>query len=111
MNQFTPALIRSGSLWLAAFILLPSACARAIGPDAAAVEQWATMLQRVNTERLLPGRFEFRELEGWMVRFDTAKGTYCAMENISDAHFIVNVRQFGQKTAEQSLPGGGMCKD
>lgn len=94
------------------FVLLPTcACRAAREQGASTVEISTAALRSADTERLLLGRFDFRVVEGWMVRFDTAKGTYCSLENLSDGGFAASVLKHGQQGAEASVPGGETCKD
>lgn len=80
-------------------------------PPSASVELSADTLRLAHAERLLPGRYDFRVLQGWLVRCDTAKGTCCAMENFTDETFAATFMKAGKEAAERSVPGGGTCKD
>jgi hypothetical protein len=94
---------------LRSFVIL-LAPAWAIGCSQKADPSATEALRVAASERLLPGRFEFREFGGWMVRFDTAKGTYCSVENISDREYSGRLLKDGKAIAEASVPGG-TCTD
>ena len=87
-------------------------CGGAREPAGTVIELSAATLRVADTERLLPGRYDFRVLKGWMVRCDTAKGTCCAMENLSDERYPAAFMKLGKESADAALPGGGgACKD
>lgn len=91
-------------------LLAQVACDTRPAPGAV-VELSAATLRVADAERLLPGRYDFRILQGWLVRCDTAKGTCCSLENVSDEHYVSTAMKHGLEVAQTGVPGGSTCKN